>query len=166
SRFFSVYSGILILYVFKLSSVTNRAMLKDSLGRCRGSCEGRSIRIAVGGKAHSPSCGGQAEMSPRKGRRAAQTCLRQAGSALGYRAGRRNYTEEGAMTMTRRELCLLLPAATLAGGAAFAEAGEQDASLPSGGYSFETLEVKTAPSGAKTREIFKGKLATGESIET
>ena len=70
------------------------------------------------------------------------------------------------MTMTRRELCLLLPAATLAGGAAFAEAGEQDASLPSGGYSFETLEVKTAPSGAKTREIFKGKLATGESIET
>jgi len=70
------------------------------------------------------------------------------------------------MTMTRRELCLLLPAATLAGGAALAEAGEQDASLPSGGYSFETLEVKTAPSGAKTREIFKGKLATGESIET
>jgi mannose-6-phosphate isomerase-like protein (cupin superfamily) len=70
------------------------------------------------------------------------------------------------MTMTRRELCLLLPAAMLPAAASLAEAGEQDGSLPSGGYSFETLAVKTAASGAKTREIFKGKLATGESIET
>lgn len=72
------------------------------------------------------------------------------------------------MTMTRREMCLLLPAAAMlpAASAALAEGGEQDGSLPSGGYPFETLEVKTAASGAKTREIFKGKLATGESIET
>ena len=71
------------------------------------------------------------------------------------------------MTMTRREMCLLLPAAAmLPAAAALAEAGEQDGSLPSGGYSFETLVVKTAASGAKTRAIFKGKLATGESIET
>src|ERR1700719_1262387 len=74
---------------------------------------------------------------------------------------------EVAMTMTRRELCLLLPAAMLpAASAALAEAGEQDGSLPSAGYPFETLAVKTAPSGAQTRAIFKGKLATGESIET
>jgi len=64
-------------------------------------------------------------------------------------------------------MCLLLPAAAmLPAAAALAEAGEQDGSLPSGGYSFETLVVKTAASGAKTRAIFKGKLATGESIET
>jgi mannose-6-phosphate isomerase-like protein (cupin superfamily) len=70
------------------------------------------------------------------------------------------------MAMTRRELCWLLPAAMLPAAAALAEAGEQDGSLPSGGYPFETLVVKTAPSGAQTRAIFKGKLATGESIET
>jgi mannose-6-phosphate isomerase-like protein (cupin superfamily) len=72
------------------------------------------------------------------------------------------------MTMTRREMCLLLPAAAMLPGAAapVSVAGEQDTSLPSAGYSFEKLPVKTAPSGAQTRAIFKGKLATGESIET
>jgi quercetin dioxygenase-like cupin family protein len=71
------------------------------------------------------------------------------------------------MRMTRREMCLLLPAAALSGAAApLVMAGEQDNSLPSGGYSFERLPVKTSPSGVQTREAFKGKLATGESIET
>jgi len=71
------------------------------------------------------------------------------------------------MNMTRREMCLLLPAAMLpAASAALAEAGEQDGSLPSAGYSFDKLTAKTAPSGAQTRAIFKGTLATGESIET
>ena len=71
------------------------------------------------------------------------------------------------MTMTRREMCLLLPAVMLPATAApLTEASEQDGSLPSAGYPFETLVVKTAPSGAQTRAIFKGKLATGESIET
>lgn len=71
------------------------------------------------------------------------------------------------MTMTRREMCLLLPAAALGTAASpVARAGEQDNSLPSAGFGFEALTVKTAPSGAQTRAIFKGKLATGESIET
>jgi quercetin dioxygenase-like cupin family protein len=71
------------------------------------------------------------------------------------------------MTMTRREICLLLPAAALSGaGAPLVLAGEQDTSLPSAGFPFETLTAKTAASGAQTRAIFKGKLATGESIET
>ena len=78
------------------------------------------------------------------------------------------------MTMTRREMCLLLPAAVLPvaapltalAGASVAEAGEQDGSLPSAGFPFETLTPKTAASGAQIRAIFKGKLATGESIET
>jgi mannose-6-phosphate isomerase-like protein (cupin superfamily) len=71
------------------------------------------------------------------------------------------------MTMTRREICLLLPAGALSAAAApLAVAGEQDNSLPSGGFSFERLPVHTAPSGAVTHAIFKGKLATGESMET
>jgi mannose-6-phosphate isomerase-like protein (cupin superfamily) len=71
------------------------------------------------------------------------------------------------MTMTRREMCLLLPAAMVPVAVVpMAEASEQDGSLPSRSYAFETLAVKTAASGAQTRAIFKGKLATGESIET
>lgn len=71
------------------------------------------------------------------------------------------------MTMTRREMCMLLPAAVLPAGAVpMAEASEQDGSLPSAGYPLEKLTVRTAASGARIRNILKGKLATGESIET
>ena len=71
------------------------------------------------------------------------------------------------MNMTRREMCMLLPAAMLPVAAVPpSEAGEQDGSLPSAGYPFEKLTVKTTASGAQTRAIFKGKLATGELIET
>ena len=71
------------------------------------------------------------------------------------------------MAMTRREMCLLLPAAMLpATCAPLAEASEQGDSLPSASYPFEKLPVHTAPSGVLTRAIFKGKLVTGEFIET
>jgi hypothetical protein len=71
------------------------------------------------------------------------------------------------MTMTRREMCLLLPAAALSGAAApLMLAGEQDNSLPSAGFPFEKLTAKSAASGAQIREILKGKLVTGESLET
>jgi mannose-6-phosphate isomerase-like protein (cupin superfamily) len=71
------------------------------------------------------------------------------------------------MTITRREMCLLLPGAMLPVGLAHAaEAGEQGDSLPSGGHAFDTLTVHTTASGAQTREALKGKLATGESLET
>lgn len=65
--------------------------------------------------------------------------------------------------MTRREMCLLLPAAALPPVAA---ADEKDRSVSSGGYSFEKLTVKTSVNGVHTRPILAGKLATGESIET
>jgi mannose-6-phosphate isomerase-like protein (cupin superfamily) len=71
------------------------------------------------------------------------------------------------MTMTRREMCLLLPAAAMLPVAApLAEATEQDGSLPSASYAFDKLAVKTMPSGAQIRQILAGKLATGESLET
>jgi quercetin dioxygenase-like cupin family protein len=76
------------------------------------------------------------------------------------------------MTMTRREMCLLLPGAMVpaavipVAAAPLADASEQDAVLPSASYAFEKLAEHTAASGAQIREILKGKLATGESIET
>jgi len=71
------------------------------------------------------------------------------------------------MSMTRREMCLLLPGAMLPMVAAsVAEAREQGDSLPSASYAFETLAAHTAASGAQVREILKGKLATGEALET
>ena len=81
------------------------------------------------------------------------------------------------MTITRREMCSLFPAAMLPAAilpgamlpvvvAPVAEASGQGDSLPSAGYSFETLTAHTAASGAQVREILKGKLATGESLET
>jgi quercetin dioxygenase-like cupin family protein len=71
------------------------------------------------------------------------------------------------MPLTRREMCLLLPGAMLpVVAASVAEGSEQGDSLPSASYAFETLTAHTAPSGAQTREALKGKLATGESLET
>jgi len=71
------------------------------------------------------------------------------------------------MTITRRKMCLLLPGAMLPVGLLHAaEAGGQGDSLPSGGHAFEALTVHTTASGAQTREALKGKLATGESLET
>ena len=71
------------------------------------------------------------------------------------------------MSITRREMCSLLPAAMLPFAVPpLAKSSEQGDSLPSAGYPFEKLTVHTVPSGAQIREIFKGHLATGESIET
>ncbi len=71
------------------------------------------------------------------------------------------------MSMTRRELCKLLPAAAMLPAAApLAASSPQDNSLPSASYPFEKLAVRTMSSGAQRRDVLMGKLATGESIET
>jgi mannose-6-phosphate isomerase-like protein (cupin superfamily) len=75
------------------------------------------------------------------------------------------------MLIDRRNLMSILPAA-LAQGALVPALTESSAAqsapasnvLPSQVYSFESLPVKTS-TGATTRAILKGKLATGESIE-
>ena len=67
------------------------------------------------------------------------------------------------MSITRREMCFLLPG--LFPAAAGLEAlGAQDNSLLSAAYSFDQLPVHLA-NNAQVRPILKGKLATGESLE-
>ncbi len=77
------------------------------------------------------------------------------------------------MSVSRRDLISLLPAALAAGAVlpelldgsvAGAQAAPQSAPLPSNVYLFEKLEARVTPK-VTTRHILKGKLATGESIE-
>jgi mannose-6-phosphate isomerase-like protein (cupin superfamily) len=67
------------------------------------------------------------------------------------------------MTITRRELCILLPGLVPAAAAldAFAEAGN---SLPSAEYPFDQLAVQILDH-AEMRRVLKGKVATGEALE-
>jgi mannose-6-phosphate isomerase-like protein (cupin superfamily) len=69
------------------------------------------------------------------------------------------------MPLTRRELCRMLPAAMLPAAAAVAELAAQDTSLPSATWTFDQLPM-TAENGAQFRQALKGKLATGELLET
>lgn len=67
------------------------------------------------------------------------------------------------MSLTRREMCLLLPTALLPALTMEAQS-EQQASLPSAMYPFDKLTVNKS-NNAEFREVLKGKLATGESLE-
>jgi mannose-6-phosphate isomerase-like protein (cupin superfamily) len=72
------------------------------------------------------------------------------------------------MSLTRREMCLLLPAilpATVRLEGATPQDNSASSSLPSATFPFEQLAVHTTDSKAQIRNVFKGKLATGESIE-
>jgi len=68
------------------------------------------------------------------------------------------------MSFTRRDLCLLLPAALVPAVWRPANAAEQEAAMPSAMYPFEKLPVRR-PNNAQIRDVLKGKLATGESLE-
>lgn len=68
------------------------------------------------------------------------------------------------MSMTRRELCSMLPAVLIPTTHASGASAEQDAAMPSAMYPFEKLAVR-APGSAEIRNVLKGKLATGESLE-
>ena len=67
------------------------------------------------------------------------------------------------MTITRRELCVLLPG-ILSTTAAVNGFAEQDNSLPSAIYPFDKLPVHTL-GHVEMRHVLKGKLATGEALE-
>ena len=67
------------------------------------------------------------------------------------------------MSLTRREVCNLIPA-LVAEGTAFPAFASQDDSLPSATFAFESMPVEDS-GHAQMRKIMKGKLATGEHIE-
>jgi mannose-6-phosphate isomerase-like protein (cupin superfamily) len=67
------------------------------------------------------------------------------------------------MSLTRREICSLIPALVVAGTAAPVVAAQADP-LPSATFAFESLPVQDF-GHAQVRKIMKGRLATGEHIE-
>src|ERR1700685_3547053 len=69
------------------------------------------------------------------------------------------------MPLTRRELCTLLPAAFLPAAMRLQGATPTDDSLPSATFPFDKLPV-SATNNAEFRPVLKGRLATGESLET
>lgn len=68
------------------------------------------------------------------------------------------------MTLTRRELCSVFPAVLLPVLLREQDAAAQQASLPSATYPFDSLPVQSS-GNAEFRDVLKGKLTTGESLE-
>jgi mannose-6-phosphate isomerase-like protein (cupin superfamily) len=66
------------------------------------------------------------------------------------------------MTITRREICILLPG--LFPAVALDAFAAQDNSLPSATYAFDQLPMLVLDH-AEMRRVLKGKLATGEALE-
>jgi mannose-6-phosphate isomerase-like protein (cupin superfamily) len=75
-----------------------------------------------------------------------------------------NLQKEMQMSITRRDLCLLLPATLFPAVLRPEGVAAQEGSLPSAMYPFEKLPIRT-PNNAQIRDVLKGKLATGESLE-
>jgi mannose-6-phosphate isomerase-like protein (cupin superfamily) len=69
------------------------------------------------------------------------------------------------MSLSRRELCQLLPAAILPVAGMAQDPPPQGASLPSATWNFDQLPLNATKDG-QFRQVLKGKLATGESLET
>lgn len=67
------------------------------------------------------------------------------------------------MSLTRRAVCSLIPALVSAG-ALFPTFAEQDDSLPSGIFAFETMSEQESEH-VQMRRILKGKVTTGQHIE-
>jgi mannose-6-phosphate isomerase-like protein (cupin superfamily) len=68
------------------------------------------------------------------------------------------------MSVTRRELCSTLPVLLFPSLMATEDSAAQENSLPSAMYPLEKLPVRST-SGGQFRNILKGKLPTGESLE-
>ena len=69
------------------------------------------------------------------------------------------------MAVTRRELCSMLPAVLIPAIVPVEAIAEQDKSaMPSAMFPLDKMPVRT-PNNAQIRDVLKGKLATGESLE-
>ena len=67
------------------------------------------------------------------------------------------------MSITRREICFLLPGFLPV--AAELQAFAQDKAMASGAFSFDKAALHVANNNAQVRMMLRGKLATGEGIE-
>ncbi len=67
------------------------------------------------------------------------------------------------MSITRREICFLLPGFLPV--AAQLHAFAQGKSLASGAFSFDKAQLHVANNNAQVRMMLRGKLGTGEAIE-
>jgi len=73
--------------------------------------------------------------------------------------------KEKVMAVTRRELCSMLPAVLIPAIVPAEAIAEQDKSaMPSAMFPLDKMPVRT-PNNAEIRDVLKGKLATGESLE-
>jgi len=68
------------------------------------------------------------------------------------------------MSVTRRELLSMLPAVLIPAIFPSEASAAQENAMPSAVFPFEKLPIRT-PNGAQIRNVLKGKLATGESLE-
>ena len=68
------------------------------------------------------------------------------------------------MSVTRRELCAMLPGMLIAAILPAEASAQEGKPLPSAMYRFEKLPVRTT-NNVQSRAVLKGKLATGESLE-
>src|SRR5260370_20291574 len=68
------------------------------------------------------------------------------------------------MNATRRELFSKLPVVLIPAILRPEDSAAQDNAIPSAVYPFEKLPIST-PNNAQIRDVLKGKLATGESVE-
>jgi mannose-6-phosphate isomerase-like protein (cupin superfamily) len=68
------------------------------------------------------------------------------------------------MSVSRRELCSMLPAVLIPALLPLEASAREDKAMPSAMFPFEKMAVRAADS-AQYREALKGKLATGESLE-
>jgi mannose-6-phosphate isomerase-like protein (cupin superfamily) len=68
------------------------------------------------------------------------------------------------MCVTRRELFSMLPVVMIPTILRPEDSEAQENPMPSATYQFEKLSVRT-PNNAQIRDVLKGKLATGESLE-
>ena len=68
------------------------------------------------------------------------------------------------MSTTRRELFSLLPAVLVPAILKSQGSRTEEHSMPSAVYPFDKLPIRT-PNSAQIRDVLKGKLATGESLE-
>jgi quercetin dioxygenase-like cupin family protein len=73
-------------------------------------------------------------------------------------------SKEKAMSVTRRELFSMLPVVLVPAILQPEDSGAQENSVSSAVYPFEKLPVRTSDN-AQFRNVLKGKLATGESLE-